>query len=677
MPYSQENRLIAIDTPLGRDKLLLEELSGHEAVSQLFRFELGLLSENYAISFKDLIGQPVCVTVQLANGKQRYINGFVSRFAQSGGDAKFAHYHAELVPWLWFLTRTANCRIFQNMKPPDIIEAVFKKLGFSDYRLSLQGSYDSLDYCVQYRETDFNFVSRLMEEYGIFYFFEHEKNKHTMVLGDASSVHQPVPNQPKARFDKAGGNIEEEDVITSWHAEQELRPGKYSLTDYNFETPSTSLMVNQPSLVKVGGNSKYEVYDYPGDYSKKAQGTALAKIRMQEEEATHLVTSGNGTCRAFTPGYRFNLEDYYRSDMNASYVITEVRHTATAGGTYGTGGDAPPQYANQFSCIPQSVPFRPARVTPKPFVQGPQTAVVVGKGGEEIYVDKYSRVKVQFYWDRDGKKDENSSCWVRVSQPWAGKNWGGVWIPRIGQEVIVDFLEGDPDHPIITGRVYNAEQMPPYDLPTNMTQSGLKTRSSKGGGTDDFNELRFEDKKGSEDIYFHAQKDFHRYVENDDDLQVYHDQTIMIKNDRTETVKEGNETITVEKGNRKVDIKTGNETLQVDTGDRLVQVKTGNDTHKIDMGNREVKISMGNDTLTISMGNQSTKLNLGQSTTEAMQSIELKVGQSSVKLDQMGVTIKGMMISIEGQIQTQMKGLMTSVNGSAMLTLKGGITMIN
>jgi type VI secretion system secreted protein VgrG len=322
---------------------------------------------------------------------------------------------------------------------------------------------------------------------------------------------------------------------------------------------------------------------------------------------------------------------------NQDYVLTSVRHEAADASV---AGDGDSHYANTFACMPARVIFRPARTTPWPAVQGPQTAVVAGPAGDEIYVDKYGRVKVQFFWDRQGKMDENSSCWIRVSQSWAGKNWGAAFHPRVGQEVVVDFLEGDPDRPLITGRVYNAVQTQPYDLPGDKTRSGIKSRSSKGGGADDFNELRFEDKKGSEDVYFHAQKDFHRVVENDDDLKVGHDQTIEIKNNRTETVKEGDEKVAVEKGNR------------------------------------EVTIDMGNDTLTIKMGNQTTKLNLGKSETEAMQSIELKVGQSSVKLDQTGVTIKGLTVSVEGQLQTSVKGMMTQIGGDAMLQQSGGVIMI-
>jgi type VI secretion system secreted protein VgrG len=308
--------------------------------------------------------------------------------------------------------------------------------------------------------------------------------------------------------------------------------------------------------------------------------------------------------------------------------------------------------------------------------------VVVGQQGDEIFTDKYGRVKVQFPWDREGKKDANSSCWVRVGSVWAGKQWGGIHIPRVGQEVLVAFQEGDPDQPIIMGGVYNAEQMPPYALPDNKTQSGIKTRSTLKGGTDNFNELRFEDKKDSEEIYFHAEKDFNRVVENNDTLKVGSDkakdgsQTIEVWKDRTETVKTGNELVTISKGNRTVNVDKGNDEHHVKTGNRTVDVDQGNDSHNIKQGNRAVVISMGNDSLAIKMGNQTTKLDMGASNTEAMQSITLKVGQNSITIDQMGVTIKGMMVTVEGQVQTQVKGLMTQVQGSAMTQISGGITMI-
>src|SRR5919198_2545377 len=467
MAYIQEKRFIAIDTPLGEDVLLLQGFTGSEGISRLFSFDLNLLAETSSIAFNKIVGQRVTIRIDLADESKRYINGFISRFAQSGSDRRFTHYQAEMVPWLWFLTRTADCRIFQNMTVPDIITKIFKDLGFTDFKNMLEGTFEPREYCVQYRETDFNFVSRLMEQYGIFYFFEHEEKKHTLVLANSPNAHRPCPGQEKARCEQLVGAVDEEDVVTSCSMEQELRPGKYALTDYNFETPSTSLAVNVASTVTVGGNGKYEVYDYPGEYLKKGQGERLVKLRMEEEEAPHVVASGAGTCRAFTPGYRFDLVGHYAPKMDKCYVLTDVQHVASLGDSYaeGRGGNGAASYSNHFTCIPYDVPYRSPRVTPRPIVQGPQTAIVVGPGGEEIHTDKYGRVKVQFHWDREGKRNENSSCWIRVSHPWAGKGWGAVAIPRIGQEVIVDFLEGDPDQPIITGRVYNAEQMPPFGFP--------------------------------------------------------------------------------------------------------------------------------------------------------------------------------------------------------------------
>jgi len=396
------------------------------------------------------------------------------------------------------------------------------------------------------------------------------------------------------------------------------------------------------------------------------------------------------------------LERHFNAD--GKYVLTSVSHSASLD-SYRAGSQDEFRYTNQFTSQPLELPFRPARLTPKPVVQGTQTAVVVGPPGEEIWPDKYGRVKVQFRWDREGKNDAKSSCWVRVTTMWAGKQWGMVHIPRIGQEVVVAFEEGDPDQPLIVGSVYNFEQMPPYNLPDHKTQSGLKSRSSKQAGAANFNELRFEDKKDSEQIYVHAEKNFDGVIENnetrkvgfekkdngDQTIEVFNNQvlkvgcskasdgsqTIDVYKDRTETVETGNETVTIKKGNRTVKVDTGNDTHTIKTGNRTVQLDKGNDTHQLKMGNRDVKIDLGNDALTIKMGNQTTKLKLGKSSTEAMQGIELKVGQSSIKIDQMGVTIKGMMVKIEGQIQTEVKGLMTTVQGSAMTTVKGAITMIN
>lgn len=563
MAIAQTHRRIAITTPLGKDVLLLRAFTGSEAISQLFHFDLDLLSENDSITFQDVVGKNVTLRIYDANGGERHWNGFISRFSQGAQDRRLTAYRAQMVPWLWFLTRTADCRIFQNLKAPEIIQKIFNDLGFHDFKLRLYGDFTPRDYCVQYRETDFNFVSRLMEEEGIFYYFQQEDGKHTLILANDPAAHDPCPNQKSARYDFRGGNITYEDVVTELFYQEEFRPGAWAQTDYNFETPSTSLSV------KVSGKNPYEIYEFPGEYRVRPAGDKLAKIRLQEQTVPGAVIQGGGGCRYFSSGYKFTLEDHYRANLNQAYVLTAVRHIATQGGSYQVGGGGGAEeltYRNSFECIPFSTPYRPPRVTPEPFVQGCQTAVVVGPGGEEIYTDKHGRVKVQFHWDREGKKNENSSCWIRVSHPWAGQGWGAISIPRIGQEVIVDFLEGDPDQPIIVGRVYNAEQMPPFGMPGGAVVSGVKSNSTKGGGG--FNEISLNDTKGTELINIHAQYDQQKKVEHDERVnvgndrteQVGHDETITIGNNRTEKVGV-NENITI--GSNRTEKVGSNETISI------------------------------------------------------------------------------------------------------------------
>jgi type VI secretion system secreted protein VgrG len=624
---------------LGSDVLLLQELSGSEGISRLFSFQVELLSEKSSISFKDIVGKNVTIKIKLADNSQRYLNGFVSRFAQSSSDERFTHYRMEVVPWLWFLTRNADCRIFQNKSIPDIIQQIFTDRGFKDFKTSLSATYEPREYCVQYRETDFNFVCRLMEQYGIFYFFQHENGKHTLVLADSPSANQSCPGQAKAKYDLVSGGLESEDNVTGWQIEQELRTGKYSLTDYNFETPSTSLLAGEPTVVKIGGNSAYELYDYPGEYLNRSQGETLSKLRMQEEETGHLLANGSSVCRAFTSGYKVDLQDHYRSDMNITYLLTEVQHTASAGTTYtGSGSGGSEHYSNHFSCIPASVQYRPVRITPKPFVQGPQPALVVGKSGEEIWVDKYGRVKVQFYWDRQGKKDENSSCWIRVSQSWAGKNWGAMWIPRIGQEVIVDFLEGDPDRPVITGRVYNAEETVPYELPAHQTVSTLKSRSSKGGASANYNEIRFEDKKDSEQIFINAEKDMDLRVENDSREYVKNDRHLIVHNNQHELVEADKHAHVKGKHNEAIDSD--------------MSLKVGGDVKE--------QVSGG---LSLQVG-QSMNEKIGQAwATEAGQTIHIKAGMTLI---------------LEAGMQLSLKGPGGFVDiGPAGVTIQGTMVLIN
>jgi type VI secretion system secreted protein VgrG len=641
--YTQTGRPFRVYTPLGDDVLLLENLEGEEAISRPFEFRLDMLSQNDAVSAASLINQPVHVEIDLANGDKRYIHGLVSHFISRGKQQVLSAYSAVVRPWFWFLSLWQDCRIFQNKSVSDIIEEVFRGCGYSDFTLKLYKTYQPRDYCVQYRESCLDFVSRLLEEEGIFYFFEHTADKDNLILTDKVVGCTPCPGNNIAAMSPYGSSMLEDDVITSVEQELQTTTAKVTLQDYNFETPSQNLQAN------VEGNGNPEYYDYPGRYDSRSTGDDYAGVRLEEIEAETQIVRGAGNCRAFTAGYKFDLKNHGQRSMNTTYLLTRV-HLSMSTNSYRTDAQPRDDYSNTFDSVPASVAYRPARVTRKPVISGVQTAVVVGPSGEEIYSDKYGRVKVQFFWDRLGKKNQDSSCWLRVSQDWAGKTWGAVYVPRIGQEVIVDFLEGDPDRPLITGRVYNSDQMPPYTLPDNQTQSGVKSRSSKAGGTADYNEFLFEDNKGQEFIRLHAQKDLNTEVENDETRNVMHDRTVTISNNETQTVDKGNETLTLNMGNQSLTLKQGNQTTTLD---------------------------MGNQDITLKMGNQTTKVNLGQISEEAMQSIELKVGQSSILINQMGVTIKGMMISIEGQIQVQVKGVMVQVNGEAMLILKGGITMIN
>jgi type VI secretion system secreted protein VgrG len=752
--YSQAGRLLTVSTPLGTDALLLARFVGTDALSELFVFQLDLLAErDTEVAFDQLLGQPATAAVRTADGSYRHFNGIVVRFSQGSevtgpyGGPTFVQYTATVVPKFWLLTRKAQSRVYQQVSVPDILKQVFA--GF-DVDWQIQGTFHPRDYCTQYRETDWAFASRLMEEEGIFYFFKHTDGGHKMVVANTPASHADVPGPTAVNYETVAGGRPPDDRVFAWTKTQEMRSGKYTLWDHCFELPGQHLDATatiQESVtvgavghkLKVGGNDKLEIYDYPGAYAQRFDGVApgggerpadiekifednarTVGIRMQQEAAPSLAIEGASGCRQFTAGHKFTLQRHVNAD--GAYVLTRVTHVADVSAEYTTtaaGGD--PYYSNTFTCIPAGLPFRPPQVTPKARVTGTHTAVVVGPPGEEIFTDKYSRVKVQFHWDRQGKTDADSSCWVRVATPWAGKQWGMIHIPRIGQEVVVDFLEGDPDQPIIVGSVYNAEQMPPYPLPDERTMSGIKSRSSLQGKETNYNELAFEDKKGQEYIYFHAERDFHRVVENNDTLHVGFDtmakgdQTVEIFNNQTTVVgaesedkkpSDGSQFVYVWNnrevvvGNGEADAADGseivnvwnNQEVQVGKGkgqakdgsqlvsiwkDRTVSLDTGNDKLTISKGNRDVSIDMGNDTLTIKMGNQTTKLALGKSTTEAMQSIELKVGGSSIKVDQTGVTIKGMMVMVEGTVMTQVKGLMTEVNGSAMLTARGAITMIN
>jgi type VI secretion system secreted protein VgrG len=634
---TQDGRLIALTTPLGKDALVLTGFTGREAISRLFRFDLKTFAQaGSTVDFEKIVGQNVTITVLQAGGKKRFFNGFVSNFAAVGGDAHSVHYELQVVPWVWMLTRESDCRIFHNKNVQQIVEQVFSDRGYHDYKFQLSGSYSPIEYCVQYRETDFNFISRLLEQYGIFYFFEHNDGSHILHIADSPNAIQPCPGQPNAGYYLTYGSLKKDDAVDSLTLEQEMKTGKYTLRDYNFKTPSTDLTGSESTIYATGGNAKFEIFDYPGLYENRSEAKAAATVRMQEEEASHLAGHGASTCRSFTTGYKFEMKDHPVKLLNKTYVLTEIWHMASVSGTYSVSKDeqSGEAYSNHFTCIPDDVRFRPARITPKPFVQGPQTAVVTGDAGEEIWVDKYGRVQLLFPWDR--KKD--LSCWVRVSQDWAGQNWGMINIPRVGQEVVVSFIEGDPDRPLITGRVYNAEQAVPYPLPDNKTRTTFKTRSSKGGGASNYNELRFEDKTGSEQVYLQGEKDL--------DIQVKHDAREQIGNDRSLIVKH-------------------NSMEQVD-GDLSLQVK-GNQSEAI-----------GSDLSHTVSGDFHQSTN-GTISLVAGQNLYEQSGQNYAHSAGQAIHLKaGMTVVIEAGVQLSLKASGNFIDiGPAGVSISGTMVMIN
>lgn len=546
--FEQAKRLMEVMTPLGGDALLMVGFNGSEGVSQLFRYSLDLIAEkDKEISFDGLVGQPVTVRLDQAKGTgKRYWNGICAGFGKGETGKIFSQYQMTVVPKIWLMTHVSQSRIFQQLSVPDILKKVFK--GY-DVEFKLVGTFEKREYCVQYRETDFNFASRLMEEEGIFYYFKHTNGGHKMCLANSPDGHETLPGGSTLKFHRYENFSRAEDNIFEWCKKQELTTGKVTLWDHSFQIPHKKLEVTKTTkaTAKVGevshklvleANAELESYDYPGRYAQRFDGIEkgggeqpgeLAKvnkdnirtteIRLQEQNAAAVVIHGASACRHVQVGHKFTFDiepdDPQGKVLKAKgdYVFTSIQHSARVSSNYMSGDWGTFSYSNTFTCVPHDMPFRPPRKSAKPIIHGTQTAVVTGPGGEEIFTDKYGRIKVQFHWDREGKYDGNSSCWLRVASTWCGRNWGMIQIPRIGQEVIVDFLEGDPDRPIVIGSVWNPDQMPPYKLPDEKTKSILKTSSSLGGVG--YNEIRFEDKKGLEQIYIHGERNVDIRIRNE------------------------------------------------------------------------------------------------------------------------------------------------------------------
>jgi type VI secretion system secreted protein VgrG len=639
---------LQLTTPLGDGKLLLQTFQAEERISGLFHYSLEMVSTDNALDFTQIVGKAVTVSTALVTGEIEYFNGIVGRFIQAGQNARFTTYRAEVHPWFWLLTMNSDCRIFQNKTAPDIIKQVFSDAGFTDFTDSLTGTYAAREYCVQYMESNFHFVTRLMEEEGIFYFFTHDASTHKLVLADDSSAQTDILGTSSIHMTPSDKDWTDETGIFNCSWEQQVTVGQFQADDFNFETPTTDLLAKTSSQ-----DTSRSLYEYPGRFMVKGDGEALTALMLGAYETPAKVLRGSSACRAFRAGAKFTLTDHSRSDVNSGYYLKWVSLRADQTSTYN----------NSFEALPVAVVFRPSRTAPRARIYGSQTATVVGKSGEEIWTDKYGRIKVKFHWDQAPAQDETASCWIRVSHGWAGKSWGSMFIPRIGMEVIVSFLEGNPDRPIVTGCVYNATQTLPYTLPDDQTKSTLKSNSSKGGGG--FNEFRFEDKAGSEEIFMQAQKDLN--------ITVLNDRAETITNSRTTTISKANDTLTVDKGDRVIAVNTGKETHDVkDT--RAVTV-TGNETHtnKADFtqnvtGNFTLKVS-GNISIEAS-GTVSIKSGTSF-TNKAGTSLENDAGTSLT--NKAGTTLE----NNAGVSLTNKGAASQTVDGGGMLTLKGGLVKIN
>lgn len=640
MSSPSDNRPLAVYTPLGPDVLLLRQMHGHERLSRLFEYRLEVLSTDASVDYNGLLGKNVTVRMtRPQQGDDRYFNGFVSTFSQvASPQVRYATYHLTLRPWFWFLTRTSDCRIFQDKTVPEIVKEIFDERGFSDFKESLSGSYRKRIYCVQYRETDFDFISRLLEEEGIYYFFEHKNGQHILVLADSVAAHESIGEIP---YYPEGDQLEREvENIYDWTLNAQLEPGKVTITDFDPLVPTKSLLSSTP-IQRDHAHRDYEIFDYPGEYTETSDGEHYSRVRIEELQARHQTASGRGNDRAISTGALFTLTNNDRKDQNIEYLITGADYQLVSS-EYESGPhiDAP-NYTCAFTILDAKQSFRPERVTPKPLIRGPQTAIVVGPSGEEIYTDEHGRVKCHFHWDRHDQADENSSCWIRVSHGWAGKSWGMIALPRIGQEVIVEFLEGNPDEPIITGRVYNGDNKTPYDLPAEKTKATVKSLSSKGGGG--FNEIRFEDKKDEEQFFMHAEKDMDIRIKNDLKEWVGNDSHRIVKKDHYEQIEGDTHLIVKEgesgKGNR-LELVEGDQHLEVQ---KNVNEKIG-ESLSTDVA-QDIDIKAGQNYSLEAGSNIHLKAGMNV-VIEAGTQITLKVGGNFITISSSGVDVKGTMIKL-------------------------------
>lgn len=676
-----------------------------EGYSQLTKTTVEFISKDKSLVLEEVIGSDVKLEMALPSGENRNFSGICTSAEFLGTHKGAAHFSIELQPHFWFLTQSKNSRVFQEMKAPDIISEILGDYGFKpNIEVKFDATYRVREYCVQYRESDFDFLHRLMEQEGIFYFLKHEDGKTKMIMGDSVNVNKPVPGDANLEFiDREDERAQQSFCISEWSIAERAVSGKIELNSYDFERPKAKLKTVAKNPLGKHKQMNVEVYDFQGQYKESSDGDFYSRVMMESKSAAAQTWRGVANIPGIGVGHSFKIVDHPRTKDLSEFTVSKADHYIRldpneagsitdhsfleAGLKFADDDDAP--YRVVFSAIPKTLAYRAPITTPWPQISGIHTAIVTGPSGEEIYTDKYGRIKVKFHWDRLGKPDEKSSCWVRTMMPWTGKNWGMISVPRIGQEVVIQFEEGDPDRPICVGMLYNADTMPPYALPANMTQSGVKTNSSKGGNG--YNELMFEDKKDAELVRFQAETNFKQIVKNDAEITVglekkdKGDMALTVHNNMTEIIKEGDHSFTLEKGSQTNEIKKDlTETVegkatQTITGNVSQTIKKGNVTLSVDKGNVTEAIKMGNVKRTLDMGNISDILKLGNFTVDAsvgkislsaLQKIELKCGPSSIELGPAGVTIKSVMVKVEGSGMTEIKS-------GGIVMIKGSMTMIN
>lgn len=710
-----ENRKLKMEGDYSTDKpLYVKSASVAEGLSKLTETKLEFICKDKTLELKKVVGTRITLLVQAPEGSQdttdRTFTGRCISVEYIGLSQGMGHFIAHIRPFFWFLTRGTECRIFQDMSTPEIIKQILGDHGFgADLDDKLTETYNKRTYCVQYRESDYDFLCRLMEDEGIYFFFVEDNKKEKMILADSISAHKPVKGGPvfDFKFREMGGYRRAGDHVFDWNALESQTPGKLTLDDFDFSRSNADL--KQSKSIERGMHSfkSLEVYDYPGHLRENGMASPpvdaasvdsaaerKVRVRMEARACEFQRWRGAANIRHMGNGQTFRLKDHPRVQDETEFLIVAATHDMQIESDQETEEtrnqllderleseeEEKDLYSCKFEVIPKTEPYRAPVKTTWPEIAGLHTATVTGPAGEEIYTDEYGRIKVQFHWDRLGQKDANTSCWVRCVMPWTGKNWGMISIPRIDQEVAIQFEEGNPDRPICTGMLYNDQTKPPYTLPDNQTQSGIVTRSTKGGSQETFNELIFEDKIDEEFVRLQSEKDYKETIKNNAEITIGlekmdpGDLTQTIYHTKTETIKTGDHIFKVEEGNQEVFVKTDHqETVE---GKSTVEI-TGNYAQTVKEGNVDRTVGQGNEAVTVSLGNYTLDTSAGKIEVTAMQSIELKVGTNSIKIDQSGITISGMLVTIEGKACLDASAPMTTVKGDGILTLKGGLTMIN